>query len=109
MNALNRQVDQAVNGTGSRADREGAKQKLQRGSDEAGAKLDQAALLTKVKAKLANDVGLSTVTGVDVDVNGDLVTLRGTVSSPEQKQLAERAVGQVAGVGRVVDDLQVKP
>lgn len=109
VNALNRHVDQALNGTGARADGQEAGQKLRRGGEEAGAKLDQAALLTKVKAKLANDVGLSTVAGVDVDVNGDVVTLRGTVSSPEQKQMAERAAAQVAGVGRVIDDLQVKP
>jgi osmotically-inducible protein OsmY len=107
--ALNRQVNQAVNGTGPRADRDEAKEKLRVSTGEAGAKIDQAALLAKVKAKLANDVGLSTVTGVDVDVNGDVVTLRGTVSSPEQKQLAERAAGQVTGVSRVVDNLQVQP
>jgi osmotically-inducible protein OsmY len=106
--ALSRNVNDAVNGTGARGGGEGARQKLRNGTAEAGAKLDQAALLAKVKAKLANDAGLSTVTGVDVDVNGDVVTLRGTVSSPEQKHLAERAAGQVAGVGRVVDELQVK-
>jgi hyperosmotically inducible periplasmic protein len=107
--ALNHDVNQAVTGTGARADGDQARQKLRVASGEAGAKLDEAALLAKVKAKLANDAGLSTVTGVDVDVNGDVVTLRGTVSSPEQKQMAERAAGQVAGVSRVVDDLQVKP
>lgn len=107
--ALSHDVNQALNGTGGRADAEGARQKLRNGTEEAGAKLDQAALLAKVKAKLANDAGLSTVTGVDVQVNGNVVTLRGTVSSPEQKQLAERAAGQVAGVGRVIDELQVKP
>ena len=108
-NAMNRQIDQAMNGTGARRDGDQAGQKLQRGSEEAGAKLDEAVLLAKVKAKLANDAGLSTVTGVNVDVDGDVVTLRGTVSSPEQKQIAERAAGQVAGVSRVIDNLQIKP
>jgi osmotically-inducible protein OsmY len=107
--ALSRDVNQAVNSKGARDDGDQAKQKLRVAGGEAGTKLDEAALLAKVKAKLANDVGLSTVTGVDVDVNGDVVTLRGTVSAPEQKQLAERAAGQVAGVSRVIDDLQVKP
>jgi osmotically-inducible protein OsmY len=107
-NALSSEVKQALNGPPGRGEGEGARQKLRNGTDEAGTKLDQAALLAKVKAKLANDVGLSTVTGVDVEVTGNVVTLRGTVSSPEQKQLAERAAGQVAGVGRVIDELQVK-
>lgn len=93
--ALNRSVNQAVNGTGARP--------------SAGVKLDHAAVVAKVKAKLANDVGLSTVTGVDVDVSGDVVTLRGSVSSVEQKRGAENAARQVEGVGRVVNDLQVRP
>lgn len=112
---VNRSVNQAVNGTGARADRDEAKQKVRRGGEDlkvatggAGAKLDQAALLAKVKAKLANDVGLSTVTGVDVDVNRDVVTLRGSVRSGYQKQAAEDAARQVAGVRTVVNNLEVK-
>jgi osmotically-inducible protein OsmY len=65
--------------------------------------------MAKVKAKLASDVGLSTVTTVDVRTTGDVVTLRGTVSTLEQKQHAEQAALQVAGVRRVVNELTVKP
>ncbi len=75
---------------------------------EAGAKLDRAAMIAKVKAKLATDVGLSTVTGVEVDASGQVVTLRGTVSSEQQRQQAEQAVRQVSGVTRVINDLRVK-
>lgn len=115
--ALDHNIKDAVNGTGgaqsggSEADR-----KLRRGGEdlkaagsEAAVKLDHAALITKVKAKLANDVGLSTVTSVDVDASGHVVTLRGTVSSPEQKQQAEIAARQVSGVNRVINDLEVQP
>ncbi len=77
--------------------------------DKAGAKLDHAAMIAKVKAKLATDVGLSTVTGVDVDASGRVVTLRGTVSSEQQKQQAEQSVSQISGVTKVIDDLQVRP
>jgi osmotically-inducible protein OsmY len=72
-------------------------------------KLDHAALIAKIKTKLATDVGLSTVTGVDVDASGRIVTLHGTVDSVQQKQEAERAALQVGGVTKVIDDLQVRP
>lgn len=107
---LNRNINDAVNGSGTpRGDQSGASEKLKAAGSEAGVKLDRAALITKVKAKLANDVGLSTVTSVDVDASGQVVTLRGTVSSPEQKHQAEIAAGQVSGVTRVINDLQVQP
>ncbi|HZQ55454.1 MAG TPA: BON domain-containing protein [Bryobacteraceae bacterium] len=89
---LNRQINRALNSNESR---------------EAAQKLDRAALVAKVKAKLATDVGLSTVTSVDVDAAGRVVTLRGTVNSPEQKRQAEKAVAQLDGVTRVVNELQV--
>src|SRR5579884_4113178 len=76
---------------------------------KAGVKLDRAAIIAKVKAKLAADVGLSTVTSIDVDTTGQVVTLRGTVNSVQQKQLAEQAALQVNGVNKVIDDLQVNP
>lgn len=91
---LNRQINQALNSNESR---------------QAAQKLNRAALVAKVKAKLATDVGLSTVTSVDVDATGHVVTLRGTVSSPEQKRQAERVVAQLDGVTRVVNELQVSP
>lgn len=75
----------------------------------AGTKLDHAGMLAKVKAKLANDVGLSTVSGVTVDVNGSVVTLTGNVSSDDQKRQAERTVSQMDGVTRVVNNLVVQP
>jgi osmotically-inducible protein OsmY len=62
-----------------------------------------------VKAKLATDVGVSTAASVDVDSTGQVVTLRGTVDSEEQKQQAEQAVMQVNGVTKVINLLQVKP
>jgi osmotically-inducible protein OsmY len=115
--ALNRNVKDALNGTGTGQSGDSEEgQKLRRGGEdlrragsEAEVKLNRAALIARVKAKLANDVGLSTVTSVDVDASGQVVTLRGTVSSPEQKKQAENAVLEVSGVSRVINDLEVRP
>ena len=113
---LNHKLGAALDSSGSASS--GASQaedKVARGmhdvhleTDKAGAKLDQAALIAKVKAKLANDVGLASVSSIDVNTSGQVVTLRGTVDSVEQKQQAEQAVRQVSGVSRVVDYLQVR-
>lgn len=75
---------------------------------KAGAKLSHAGMLAKVKAKLASDVGLSSVSTVNVEVSGSVVTLSGPVSSEDQKRQAERAVSSLDGVTRVVNELTVQ-
>jgi osmotically-inducible protein OsmY len=114
--SLDNQIHQAMNGNGSAPGSDSADAKLRRGGDDlraagnqAGVKIDHAAMIAKIKAKLINDVGLSTVTRIEVNDSGQVVTLRGTVDSPEQKTQAEHAVLRVQGVTKVVNDLQVQP
>jgi osmotically-inducible protein OsmY len=115
---LGHKINQAVNsgGPAQGGTTQSAEEKLRKGSEDlrvagekAGVKLDHAALIAKVKAKLATDVGLSTATSINVDARGQVVTLTGSVSSEEQKHRAEEAVRQLDGVARVIDDLAVKP
>jgi osmotically-inducible protein OsmY len=114
--SLNQKLGSALNGTARASSGSSeAEQKVARGTHDlrveagqAGVKLGHAAMIAKVKAKLANDVGLSTVTNVDVDTSGQVVTLRGTVDSVQQKEMAEQAAMQVSGVTRVVNDLKVR-
>jgi osmotically-inducible protein OsmY len=80
---------------------------VQPDSEHAGEKLDNAALLAKVKAKLASDVGVATLNNVNVDIRGSVVTLRGTVASDEERQAAQKAASQVSGVTSVVNALKV--
>lgn len=75
---------------------------------QAGAKLDHAGLLAKVKAKLVNEVGLDTLSKVDVDLDGSVATLNGSVSSEDQKRQAQRSVSGVEGITRVVNNLNVQ-
>lgn len=84
-------------------------EKLRDAGNQAGVKLDHAAMIAQVKAKLASDVGLATVASVDVDSSGHVVTLRGTVTSDAQRRQAEQAVSQVSGVTKVVNELRVQP
>lgn len=85
------------------------KDAVQPDREHAAEKLDNAALLAKVKARLASDVGLATLNNVNVDTSGSVVTLRGTVASDTERQAAQRAASQVSGVTSVVNDLKVVP
>lgn len=115
---LRHKIDQAVNSPGpaQAGTTQSAEEKLRRGSEDlrvagqkAGVKLDHAAMIAKVKAKLVTDIGLSTATAINVDAHGSVVTLSGTVSSQEQKHQVEETVRQLDGVSKVVDNLTVTP
>jgi osmotically-inducible protein OsmY len=114
--SLDNQIHQAMNGNQPGSAAPDASEKLRDGGqdlraagNQAGVKLDHAAMIAKLKARLASAVGFSTVTSIEVQESAGIVTLRGTAASPDQKSQAEQAVRQVPGVTRVVNDLQVKP
>lgn len=67
-----------------------------------------AALTTKVKSALAADVGLRTVTGIDVDSADGVVTLKGRVSSASEKRRAEQVAKKVDGVNSVKNQLRIE-
>ncbi len=69
--------------------------------------LSHAALLAKVKTKVASDAGLTTLTDVDVHLAGSVVTLTGTVANEDQKKAAETAAAQVEGVTQVRNQIVV--
>lgn len=78
-------------------------------SAQAAQKLSHVALLARVKAKLVSDLGLSTASAVNVSVNGDIVTLTGTVPNEDRKNQAQQSVSQVGGVAKVVNHLELQP
>ena len=113
--ALKQNIDNAVQ-PGATDASQSAEEKLRNGGQElrragrgAAGKIDRAALIAKVKTKLADQAGLNTLTGINVSANGTVVTLRGKVASPEEKQQAQAAAAQVPEVTKVVNDLTVEP
>jgi osmotically-inducible protein OsmY len=112
---LNSELGKGMNGStalstnGADAKLDHAGQVARTEAAQAGRKLDHATVIARVKAKLAADVGLATVANVRVDAAGSIVTLSGTVSTADQKRLAEQAASQVDGVTHVVDQIQVQP
>ncbi len=68
--------------------------------------VDDAAITTAVKAKLAADK-IKTLVRVSVDTIKGVVTLTGTVESADQKNHAEEVARGVKGVSKVVNNLQI--
>jgi osmotically-inducible protein OsmY len=77
-------------------------------STSPGRQIDDASIKTSVKAKLAADVKLSTLTNIEVNSTNGVVTLAGQVDNPDQKRLAADVARTVDGVVRVNNELQVK-
>jgi osmotically-inducible protein OsmY len=93
----------------SERQRERAEQRADQAADRVQTTVNQAALTTAVKSKLAADVRLGTLTSVNVDTNGTTVTLSGTVPTAEDKRQAEAVAKSVDGVTRVENNLTIKP
>lgn len=67
-----------------------------------------ATLTGKVKSALAADVGLRTLTGINVDSAGSVVTLKGKVDTEANKKRAEQIAQGVEGVSSVKNQLTVE-
>jgi hyperosmotically inducible protein len=65
------------------------------------------ALTAKIKSKMALDDSIR-ARAINVDTSGAIVTLRGTVSSTDERERAERLAAETEGVTRVVNRLQVR-
>jgi hyperosmotically inducible protein len=78
-----------------------------RPSQTVGRQTDDAAIKTKIKAKLATDVGAATLTAVEVNVTNGVVTLAGPVASDDEKQRIGTTAASVEGVSSVTNNLQV--
>ena len=77
--------------------------------ERASGMASSATLTTKVKTALASDVGMRTLTGIDVDSDNGVVTLKGKVTTAEAKKKAEEIAKKVDGVKSVKNQLTVEP
>lgn len=69
--------------------------------------VDDRALTSAVRAKFSSE-GTNTLNRINVTTNGGTVHLSGTVDTSEQKEEASRLAGQVEGVRKVDNALQVR-
>jgi osmotically-inducible protein OsmY len=66
------------------------------------------AITARVKSRLAADTDAGALK-IDVDTNGGVVTLTGTVPSQSEKTQAEQIAGNTEGVARVINNITVAP
>jgi len=78
-----------------------------RTTNETAAPVDDAAITTKVKTAVLAEPGLKSLQ-INVDTKDAVVTLSGTVDSPELKSRAVQIAQGVQGVKSVNDNLSVK-
>jgi hyperosmotically inducible periplasmic protein len=97
------------NPTASRTERttESVASATDRATTKTAVAVDDTAITTKVKAAVMAEPGLKTL-DIDVDTKNGVVTLAGTVQSPELKQRAVTLAQQVEGVRSVSDQLVIK-
>jgi hyperosmotically inducible protein len=99
---------QSGSSTGSSSDSPSAGQRLDAATAEAKRASGDAAMTAKVKAALANDVGLKTL-NIDIDSNAGVVTLKGQVDSLDTKKRVQEATQSVQGVTWVQNQLSIAP
>jgi osmotically-inducible protein OsmY len=69
---------------------------------------DRLALKARIKAALANDVGLKTLSNLTVDLDDSTAILTGTVATAADKDRAYQTALSVPGVSRVVNNVRVE-
>ena len=77
-------------------------------TSSAGRQVDDAAIKAAVKAKLAADVKLSTLTNIEVNSTNGVVTLAGQVRDESDRVAAVAVARSVDGVVRVNNNLQIE-
>jgi hypothetical protein len=78
-----------------------------RAADVTRKAIEDGALTSKIKAKMALDDTVKAV-DLDVDTRGGVVTLTGTVRSETERQRALALARETDGVSQVIDRLQLK-
>jgi osmotically-inducible protein OsmY len=71
------------------------------------AQVNDLEIATQIKAKLASDIGPSSVTNISVNSTNGIVTISGQVDNADVKTKAVAIAKAVPKVVRVVDSLQV--
>jgi osmotically-inducible protein OsmY len=77
-----------------------------RPSQTVGRQTDDASIKTRIKAKLATDVGAETITSVEVNVTNGVVTLAGPVRTEDERSRIEATARSVDGVVSVTNNIQ---
>jgi len=76
-------------------------------AESVGNVVDDTIITSTVKAELAKDVRLGTLTDIEVSTTQGVVTLAGKVHNSEEKAMVEQKVREVEGVVKVNNELHI--
>jgi len=76
-------------------------------AESVGNVVDDTIITTTVKAELAKDLRLGTLTDIEVSTTQGVVTLAGKVHNSEEKAMVEQKVRGVNGVVKVNNELHI--
>ena len=79
-----------------------------RTSKSTGDMIDDSVITTKVKAEIANDLGIATAANINIETYKGTVQLGGFVDDAATRQRAEAAARRVKGVTNVENRLSLK-
>ena len=82
-------------------------EKVAQGANRAQRAAAEAALTAKIKSKMALDDSIETAS-IDIDTQGTVVTLNGSVRSQSERQRALQLARETDGVTSVVDRLTIR-
>jgi len=82
-------------------------QPLAMAAQSAKGMVDDSTITTEVKAKMAKDTRLGTLTGIEVNTTNGVVTLAGKVKDKSEKKQATKVAKSIKGVKSVKNELQV--
>jgi hyperosmotically inducible protein len=105
-----RQIDQSVDSAGKKVGEAMDKlaDKIETQGAKTGVVIDDAEITTKVKAAIFAEPGLKTLQ-ISVDTVKGVVTLSGSIDSPQNSDKARSLASGVAGVTAVENRLVMKP
>ena len=101
------QVDRAIDIAKKIEGVKSVKNNLQVGHKTLGESIDDRFLVSKIKAKLIGEPGISSMT-IDVDAQKGVVSLSGIVPNKTVKEKILRIAGETTGTVRVVDNMTVR-
>jgi hyperosmotically inducible periplasmic protein len=99
-------VSSDVDATKARETGAAVGEKVAEGANKAERAMNEAALTTKIKAKMTLDDTIQ-ARYIDVDTNGSVVTLSGTVRSEAERARAVQLARETEGVTAVNDRLRI--
>ncbi len=76
-------------------------------AESVGNVVDDTVITTTIKAELAKDIRLATLTGIDVSTTQGVVTITGKVPDSKEKAMVEQKVRNVKGVVKINNELKI--